>query len=156
LATTQTVDTIVTVFSIYEIFIVACSIRGLPYRFMQRRAAATTLPTSGRELCACPARTVPAAATAVQSEWPCSTHRYTARGDLGSVPASSSRADKGRKRGLSVRNSGSWQASPGRESLFTWQIYRCGRIPSGNGSKRSIHGQNLSCSVMDCLESVRG
>jgi hypothetical protein len=35
LATTLTADTIVTVFSIYEILIVACSIHGLPGRLMQ-------------------------------------------------------------------------------------------------------------------------
>jgi hypothetical protein len=35
LATTQTVDTIVRVFSIYEILIVACSVHGLPRRLMQ-------------------------------------------------------------------------------------------------------------------------
>jgi len=35
---------------------------------------------------------------------------------------------------------------PGK-SLFAWQIRRCGRIPSGNGSEGSVHRQNLSRSV---------
>jgi len=124
--------------SIYEILIVACSVHGLPRRLMQWRAAATAPPTSGCELCP---RPVPATATAVQSKRSGSTYRHTARGNRSSFTSSnSSRANEGRKGRLSVRNSRAWQASPGRESLFTWQIYRCGRLPSGNGGKGSVHG----------------
>ena len=140
MATTQTADTLVAVFCIYEILIVACSVHGLPRRLMQRRAAAAALSTSGRKLSTHSARTVPATATTIQSERPCSAYRDTARGDRTSSTSTGSRTDEGCKRRLSLWNSCSWQASPCGESLLTWQVYRCRRIPSGNRSKGSVHG----------------
>jgi hypothetical protein len=47
--------------SIYEILIVACSVYGLPCRFLQRRAATSACPTSGRQLSAYSNRAIPAA-----------------------------------------------------------------------------------------------
>ena len=123
---------------------------------MLRRTATADCPPQGGKLSPCTEPGIPAAATAVQSERTSSTHRYAASRDHSSITSSHGCADEEDcKRRLSVRNSRPWQTAFGGEPLFAWQIYRCGGVPSGNGSEGSVHGQDLSCAIIDLLARVR-
>jgi len=121
----------------YEILTLACPARRFFCCIMRGRAAAT-LFSARRDLLSTPNPAIPTATTAVQSKRPCSAVRRAAGGDC-AFTSSNGCPDESCKGRLSVRHSRTWQTSFGGKPLFTWQVRRCRRIPSRNGSERSVH-----------------
>lgn len=111
-----------------------------------RSAACPCSPSDCQVSCAdtTATATISASATAIQSKRAAPDDRAKHRDSGRSRSRSSGCAYQGRQGRSSVRNSCSGKTARGGKPFFAGQICGRGRIPSGHGSKRSLHGQSLS------------
>jgi hypothetical protein len=90
---------------------------------------------------------IPAAAATIQPQRARPAGCSAPAASAGFNSATGCASYKGGKGRLSVWNPCSRQTASGREPLFAWQIYRCGRIPSRDGSEGSLYRQDFPGAV---------